>query len=113
VTYRLGDHTTADDSSRYRNPKEVEEWKKKDPIERLRRWMKAKGVSNENYEKEVLRSAEEKVEKAVKDYEAVPAQSPEDIVKYTFGEMTWNLKDQLKQLGDDLLKQQSKQSAKK
>src|SRR5204863_369792 len=30
VTYRLGDHTTADDASRYRSRDEVEQWRKKD-----------------------------------------------------------------------------------
>ncbi|HHT9152647.1 MAG TPA: thiamine pyrophosphate-dependent enzyme, partial [Candidatus Hypogeohydataceae bacterium YC40] len=43
VTYRLGDHTTADDSSRYRSREEVEQWRKKDPIERLRRYMEKGG----------------------------------------------------------------------
>src|SRR3990172_4961654 len=37
LTYRMGDHTTADDAARYRNPEEVAEWKKKDPIERLKK----------------------------------------------------------------------------
>ena len=34
VTYRLGDHTTADDASRYRT-QEVEVWQGKNPIDRL------------------------------------------------------------------------------
>lgn len=39
VTYRIGDHTTADDASRYRSQDEVEQWRKKDPIDRLRNYM--------------------------------------------------------------------------
>ncbi|MGQ0846923.1 MAG: pyruvate dehydrogenase (acetyl-transferring) E1 component subunit alpha [Sporichthyaceae bacterium] len=35
-TYRMGAHTTSDDPSRYRIAAEVEAWKLKDPIERLR-----------------------------------------------------------------------------
>src|SRR5438445_3090401 len=35
-TYRMSDHTTADDASRYRDPKEVVEWQEKVPIDRLR-----------------------------------------------------------------------------
>ncbi len=34
-TYRIGAHSTSDDPTRYRDPKEVEVWKKRDPIERL------------------------------------------------------------------------------
>jgi 2-oxoisovalerate dehydrogenase E1 component alpha subunit len=36
VTYRLGDHTTADDASRYRSADEVQERWKEEPIARLR-----------------------------------------------------------------------------
>src|SRR5438445_55209 len=31
-TYRMSHHTTADDATRYREDKEVESWKKRDPI---------------------------------------------------------------------------------
>lgn len=107
ITYRLSDHTTADDASRYRNASEVEEWKKRDPIDRLRKWMQRKGIWNETYESHIAKEAAERVEQAVKDYESVPAPSPEDIVKYTYAEMPWNLKEQLKQLvGDIITKQQ-------
>src|SRR5690554_8139104 len=37
LTYRIGAHTTSDDPSLYRDEKEVEEWKAKDPIERIDR----------------------------------------------------------------------------
>lgn len=107
LTYRVSDHTTADDASRYRDAKEVEEWKKRDPIMRLRVWMQRKGIWNESYEKHVLEEADEKVVKSVKDYEAVPAPSPEDVVKYTYAEMPWNLKEQLAQLVSELLKNQA------
>jgi len=36
LTYRIGDHTTADDASRYRTEEELKAWISKDPIERLR-----------------------------------------------------------------------------
>src|SRR5918995_95898 len=43
LTYRLGDHTTADDASRYRSREQVERWKRKDPVERLRKYMENAG----------------------------------------------------------------------
>ena len=43
VTYRLAGHTTADDPSRYVQPEELEEWKSKEPVLRLREILKAKG----------------------------------------------------------------------
>ncbi len=40
ITYRMGDHTTADDARRYREQADVETWKKRDPLVRLRRYLK-------------------------------------------------------------------------
>ena len=34
VTYRIGAHSSSDDPRVYRDEREVEEWKKKDPLER-------------------------------------------------------------------------------
>ncbi len=39
LTYRMEDHTTADDAARYRPPEAVEAWKRKDPISRLERFL--------------------------------------------------------------------------
>ena len=44
VTYRMGAHTTSDDPSRYRLAGEQDEWRAKDPIDRLRRYLDAAGV---------------------------------------------------------------------
>ena len=38
VTYRLGNHTTSDDYKHYRKEEEVEVWKKKDPVKRLKKY---------------------------------------------------------------------------
>ena len=44
MTYRVGAHSTADDASRYRDDAEVEAWRARDPIERYRRWLIARGT---------------------------------------------------------------------
>lgn len=43
-TYRMGAHTTSDDPTKYRSADEVAEWKAKDPIDRLRTYLLAKGL---------------------------------------------------------------------
>jgi len=43
VTYRMGAHTTSDDPLRYRDAAEVEAWSRRDPIDRLRRYLEAAG----------------------------------------------------------------------
>ena len=95
VTYRIGDHTTADDASRYRSQQEVEEWRKKDPIERLKRYMEKGGLWDESYGKKVLAKAREEVEASVREVEAIPPPDQRDIFRYTFQELTQELKEQM------------------
>jgi pyruvate dehydrogenase E1 component alpha subunit len=44
MTYRLGAHTTSDDPTRYREADEVESWKAKDPIDRVRAYLDSAGT---------------------------------------------------------------------
>ncbi|MBI4528585.1 MAG: pyruvate dehydrogenase (acetyl-transferring) E1 component subunit alpha [Deltaproteobacteria bacterium] len=95
VTYRIGDHTTADDATRYRSQEEVEAWKKKDPIERLQKYMVKRGLWDIAYAQKIFSEAKEKVEQAVKELEATPAPDPRDIFRYTFHELTDELREQM------------------
>jgi pyruvate dehydrogenase E1 component alpha subunit len=93
-TYRMGDHTTADDASRYRSKEEVQEWERRDPLVRFRRYLETKGLWDEAAEKEVQGAASEFVEKAVADAEARPPAFPDDI----FATMPPDLEAQLAEL---------------
>ena len=42
-TYRMGAHTTSDDPTRYRSSAEEEHWRRRDPIDRLRAHLEARG----------------------------------------------------------------------
>lgn len=42
-TYRLEPHTNADDASRYRPDAESEEWRRRDPVARLERYLRRRG----------------------------------------------------------------------
>ena len=57
VTYRLGDHTTADDASRYRTDEELEKWEGRDPILRLRRYLVANGLWDDEREAALVEEA--------------------------------------------------------
>ena len=48
VTYRRGPHTTSDDPNRYRDPAEVEEWARRDPIERVRIYLSEHGADRKS-----------------------------------------------------------------
>jgi pyruvate dehydrogenase E1 component alpha subunit len=100
VTYRLGDHTTADDASRYRSREEVEQWRRRDPIERLKKYMEIEGLWNKSYDEAVRSEAREKVEQAVHEEENFPPPDPRDIFRFTFHELTAELKEQLESFLD-------------
>jgi pyruvate dehydrogenase E1 component alpha subunit len=53
VTYRLGDHTTADDARRYRDQAEVDAWLGKDPLIRTRKYMESKGLWSDKQQTEL------------------------------------------------------------
>ena len=95
VTYRMGDHTTADDATRYRAQEEVEQWRKKDPIERLRNYMEKRGLWDKPYGQKILNEAKERVDAAVKEQESIPPPDPRDIFRYTFQDLSQDLTKQM------------------
>ena len=97
-TYRMCDHSTSDDASKYRSKEEVEQWAKKDPIERLERYMRKKNLLNDAYKENVLNKSKDIIEKAVTEYEKLPAPDPKDIFKYVFAEMTQQQKEEMEEL---------------
>jgi len=98
LAYRTCDHSTSDDAKRYRSEKELAEWQKKDPLIRLEKFMRKKGLLDDKYKEEIANKAKEKVEEEVKKYEAIEEPNPEDIFKFIFEEMTPELKEQMKEL---------------
>jgi len=82
-TYRMADHTTADDASRYRTKEEVAAWEKRDPILRLKLFMGKKGLWTDQYQKEVEMKAKAAVDEAERKAEAVPPPDPRDMFKHT------------------------------
>jgi pyruvate dehydrogenase E1 component alpha subunit len=94
VTYRFGPHTTADDPTKYRPDAELEEWKSRDPMLRLQKYLKGKGLWSEAQETQIKAEAEAILNKAVQEAEAVPAPEPEEMFRYTFAELTPTLEEQ-------------------
>ena len=94
-TYRLSDHTTSDDATRYRTTKEVKVWEKRDPILRLKNYLIKSKKWSEEKEKELIAEAEEQVTKATEEAEKIVPPTIEDMFRYMYKEMTPNLKEQL------------------
>ena len=94
-TYRMGDHTTADDASRYRPKEDMEKWKDKDPLLRLKLYMGKKSIWNQQYEDEVRKKTTEFVDGEIKKEEAAGLPDPKDIINYTYKELTQRQKKEL------------------
>jgi len=75
-TYRMGHHTTADDATRYRDNKDVEAWKKKDPIARFKKFLTAKKIWNDKEEGALKTATDAWIDQEVKAYEEFPAPNP-------------------------------------
>ena len=97
-TYRLADHTTADDAARYRTAEEIAEWKRKDPIDRFEKYLFAVGILTEKIKTEIWEKVEKRISDAVRKMEAAAAASPEDIFNFTYEEMPWFLKEQMNEM---------------
>ena len=97
VTYRLDNHTTADDWHKYRTPEEVEEWKKKDTIERLKKWMMNNGMWDDNHEQAMLEDAKKKVGEAAKAYEATSKPKVEEVFDHLYEKLPPHIEEQKKE----------------
>ncbi|MBI4153817.1 pyruvate dehydrogenase (acetyl-transferring) E1 component subunit alpha [Candidatus Woesearchaeota archaeon] len=105
LTYRMGDHTTADDALKYRDQKEAEEWKKRDPVERFKKYLLKKKILTEPSILEIQQAAETEVNEAIAKREALAPQAPEEIFNYTYAELTPELKAQKEELKEYITKQ--------
>lgn len=102
VTYRVDDHTTADDASRYRTEEMVLPWIAKDPIERMRKHLTQRHGWAEKNEAEMNSELTAELEKAVQDYEGTPLPQPTDLFNHMYAAPPWNLREQAKDLRDYL-----------
>jgi len=93
-TYRMQDHTTADDAGRYRTPDDVAAWAAKDPLARLRRLLEARALWDDAREAALLEQVDDRVEAMVQELEALPPPSPGDMFDHVYAQLPWNLAEQ-------------------
>jgi pyruvate dehydrogenase E1 component alpha subunit len=94
LSYRLSDHTTADDATRYRPSSEVEEAWKVEPLIRLRKLLVARGALDEQKEQAMKAEYSREVEAAVQEYLATPKQTTDSMFDYLFANPPRQLAEQ-------------------
>ncbi|HHW38223.1 MAG TPA: pyruvate dehydrogenase (acetyl-transferring) E1 component subunit alpha [Bacillales bacterium] len=95
ITYRYGPHTMAgDDPTRYRTEELTNEWEKKDPIVRFRKFLEGKGLWSKAEEEKVIEQAKEDIKVAIKKTDETPKQKVTDLIDIMYENLPYNLKEQ-------------------
>ncbi len=95
ITYRLADHTTADDASRYRDDAEVSERWKLEPIVRLRNFLVEAQQWSRDQEERLLEQCAERIDRAVERYRASTALPPTAMFDHLHAELPAGYRAQL------------------
>ena len=94
MTYRLSDHTTADDAKRYRSDDEVKPHWDEEPIKRLRLYLTSIGKWTKDDEERLLRDSKAEMDAAADAYLATPVQPTSTIFDYTYATLPEDLRRQ-------------------
>jgi pyruvate dehydrogenase E1 component alpha subunit len=87
-TYRMDAHTTSDDPTRYQVAGELEEWKLKDPLERVRVHLVREGLAESAFFDGVAAEADELAVRLRNYCISMPAPGPERIFSKVYAEPT-------------------------
>jgi pyruvate dehydrogenase E1 component alpha subunit len=85
-TYRMGAHTTSDDPTRYRISAEVDIWKHRDPILRLRTHLVAIGAADDAYFAAVDAEGDELAVNLREGCRSMPDPAPESMFTHAYAE---------------------------
>jgi pyruvate dehydrogenase E1 component alpha subunit len=100
LTYRLGDHTTADDARRYRDDAEVSARWQEEPILRLRNYLVGRQWWGKAEEEALIREMRAEVDAAADTYLALPPQPPTAMFDHLYETLPPSLADQRAMLED-------------
>jgi len=103
MSYRVGHHSTSDDSSRYRPAEEIQGWQERNnPIVRFRGYLEKQGWWNEEKDKELWKSARSEALRCLKKAEAQKKPSLSEMFTDVYDEIPPHLKEQEESLKEHL-----------
>jgi pyruvate dehydrogenase E1 component alpha subunit len=85
-TYRMGAHTTSDDPTRYRLTDELESWKLKDPVERVKAYLVRTGKADQDFFDAVDAESDELAAHVRKGCLEMPDPQPLSIFDHVYAE---------------------------
>lgn len=109
LTYRLGDHTTADDARRYRPIADLEAAQLRDPLVRMRRYLESKQLWNDEHQAKAEQRAKVIVHDMVQVALNVNPPATDDLFDFTFAQLPEELRLQKQTLRTDSIGQDPQQ----
>jgi len=94
VTYRMGAHTTSDDPTRYREAAELELWRRRDPVERMRLLLEREDLVDPAWLSALDEESEALAVHLREGCRALPDPDPEQMFNQVYAEQTAELRDQ-------------------
>ena len=100
LSYRLSDHTTADDATRYRSAEEVSQAWHEEPLKRLQNYLVGRGLWDEQREQALVAECQAELQQAIDAYEATPAQDPLAVFEHLYARWPQALAEQREQFAE-------------
>ncbi|NMG76369.1 pyruvate dehydrogenase (acetyl-transferring) E1 component subunit alpha [Aromatoleum diolicum] len=94
ISYRLGDHTTADDATRYRDPEVVQQQWAFEPIVRLRSYLLRVNAWSQQEEEQLVKECTNAVNEAVEAYLAMPPPTTAAMFDHLYATLPAALQEQ-------------------
>jgi len=106
MTYRIGHHSTSDDSSTYRTPDEVKYWKENfDPITRMKKYLiNTRKLWNDDEDKKLIKSLRKNILSEFGAAEGRLKPSPSSIFEDVYSRVNPHLQKQHEELKDHISK---------
>lgn len=101
-TYRMGAHTTSDDPTRYRLGAELESWKLKDPLERMKSFLYKQQLVDSSFFEQVEADADALAARIREGCLSMPDPEPMTIFDNVYDEDTWLLRTEREQFAEYL-----------
>jgi pyruvate dehydrogenase E1 component alpha subunit len=98
LTYRVAPHSTSDDPTRYRSNAEVEVWLRRDPLDRLVRFLRSQNLLTDAEEERMEQETAREIRDAIEQVEASGPPSLSSLFDDVYAERPWHLNEQCEEL---------------
>lgn len=95
MSYRMGHHSTSDDSSRYRAAEEIRLWYTRDPVGRMNHWLQEKNWWDEEKDKSLRIQCRKEAIQALDDASKIPKAKLSEMFTDVYDEIPPHLETQM------------------